>query len=109
MCNAYLRQSHINNASFPAERTRMQPIEQQQPRSLITGGPTELLFSARVLNKFNVRYYRCIETGYIQTETPYWLDEAYSSAITSLDLGLASRNCENVELTSRIIDRSFST
>lgn len=85
----------------------MHSIESPQPRSLITGGPTELLFSARVLNRFDVRYFRCCETGYIQTESPHWLDEAYSSAITSLDLGLASRNCNNVAVTSRIIDRSF--
>jgi len=60
--------------------------------SKITGGPTEKVFSAKILNKYDVNYFRCVETGFLQTEEPYWLEEAYSSAITKLDIGLASRN-----------------
>lgn len=61
-------------------------------KSKITGGHTELVFTTKVLNKYDVKYYRCLETGFIQTEDPYWLQEAYSSAITKLDIGLVSRN-----------------
>lgn len=61
-------------------------------KSKITGGETEIIFSAKVLNKYNVQYYRCLDTGFIQTEDPYWLEEAYSSAITKLDIGLVFRN-----------------
>lgn len=61
-------------------------------QSKITGGDTVLLFTAKILNKFNVAYYRCNDTGFIQAEEPYWLDEAYSSAITKLDVGLTHRN-----------------
>jgi uncharacterized protein (DUF2164 family) len=61
-------------------------------KSKITGGSTEKLFSAKILNKYDVDYFKCIETGFLQTEEPYWLDEAYSSAITKLDVGLVSRN-----------------
>jgi hypothetical protein len=60
--------------------------------SKITGGPTRLLFTEKVLNRHQVKYYECIETGFIQTEEPYWLAEAYSSAITKLDTGLIFRN-----------------
>jgi len=67
-------------------------------RSKITGGDTELLFSAKVLSKYDVRFYRCKDTGFIQTEDPYWLDEAYSSAITKLDVGLVMRNQNLVEV-----------
>ena len=76
-------------------------------RSKITGGETTLLFTAKLLNKYNVKYYSCNETGFIQTEEPYWLNEAYSSAIASLDVGLVMRNlnlCRDVE---RIINDNF--
>jgi len=61
-------------------------------RSKITGGETEMVFTSRVLNKYDIKYYRCLDTGFIQTEEPYWLEEAYASAITKLDIGLVSRN-----------------
>ncbi len=75
--------------------------------SKISGGPTDLLFTTKVLGKYNVKYFVCRETGFIQTETPYWLDEAYSEAITALDLGLISRNFEKAALTAKVVDRSF--
>jgi hypothetical protein len=68
-------------------------------RSRITGGETRFLFTAKVLNKYDVSYFRCCETGFIQTEAPYWLSEAYSTAITKLDVGLVRRN---VELSKRV-------
>ncbi|MBC7399965.1 MAG: class I SAM-dependent methyltransferase [Mucilaginibacter sp.] len=61
-------------------------------QSKITGADTTLLFTARILNKYDVKYYRSNDTGFIQTEEPYWLQEAYSSAITKLDVGLVYRN-----------------
>lgn len=47
---------------------------------------------AKVLNKYDVQYYRCPNCGFISTEEPYWLDEAYSSAIACTDIGLIMRN-----------------
>ena len=61
-------------------------------QSKITGGATTVLFKTKVLNKYEITYYKCVETGFIQTEEPYWLEEAYSSAITKLDIGLVYRN-----------------
>lgn len=58
------------------------------------------LFRANVLGKYDVQYFRCPQTGYIQTETPYWLDEAYASAITTLDIGLVQRN---LDLRKRVL------
>jgi hypothetical protein len=78
-------------------------------KSKITGGGTEFVFRARLLEKFDVSYFRCNETGFIQTETPYWLNEAYSSAISSLDLGLVSRNVQKAQLASIVIDRALGS
>lgn len=74
------------------------------PTSWITGGPVSFLFSSKVLGRHEVSYYRCNQTGFIQTETPYWLDEAYHSAITSLDVGLVKRNLEHAATTCKLID-----
>lgn len=75
--------------------------------SRITNGPTEKLFKAKILGKHRIQYYRCKETGFIQTENPYWLEEAYSSAISSLDLGLVTRNILFSNETERIIVNFF--
>lgn len=76
-------------------------------KSKITGGETEFLFMAKVLNKYDVKYYRCIETGFIQTEEPYWLEEAYSSAITKLDIGLVYRNEDLRNMIIPILNHHF--
>ncbi len=49
-------------------------------------------FSARLLEKYEVAYHQCPECGLLQTEEPYWLDEAYSEAIAVADTGLVMRN-----------------
>jgi hypothetical protein len=76
--------------------------------SKITGGKTKFLFSAKVLQKYDVKYYQCIETGFIQTEEPYWLEEAYQSAITKLDVGLVHRNIHLAELTEKLLTKFFN-
>jgi hypothetical protein len=45
---------------------------------------------------YTVRYFECPHCGYLQTETPYWLDEAYVSAINDADTGIMERNQQNV-------------
>ena len=77
-------------------------------KSRITGGPTKELFKAKVLNKYSVNYYQCLDTGFIQTEDPYWIEEAYSSAITKLDVGLLSRNQILCEETARVILKHYN-
>ncbi len=76
-------------------------------QSRITGGKTELLFKAKVLSKYEVDYYRCLDTGFIQTEEPYWLKEAYSSAITKLDVGLVLRNQNMATVTEKLLYYNF--
>ncbi|MFC5413007.1 class I SAM-dependent methyltransferase [Larkinella bovis] len=69
--------------------------------------PSNESFLVKVLFKYDVTYYRCRECGFIQTETPYWLPEAYESAITSLDLGLVSRNLLWAPTVEAIIRKWF--
>jgi hypothetical protein len=47
------------------------------------------IFEEKVLfNKYNVSFYRCSKCGFVQTETPYWLEESYKNAFTYIDLPL---------------------
>jgi hypothetical protein len=77
-------------------------------KSKITGGDVEVCFTGKVLNKYDVTYYRCLDTGFIQTEEPYWLTEAYSSAITKLDIGLVGRNEIMREKLAPILSNFFN-
>ena len=77
-------------------------------KSNITGGETKFLFKAKILNKHEISYFECLDTGYIQTENPYWLEEAYSSAITKLDIGLIRRNINLSTIVDRFIRGNFN-
>ena len=52
---------------------------------------TEHWASAQVLLHVSVTYSRCTSCGLIKADDVHWLDEAYSSAIAGLDLGLLDR------------------
>ncbi len=49
-------------------------------------------FTGTILQRHHVNYFSCPTCGLLQTETPYWLEEAYSSAIADVDTGLVQRN-----------------
>jgi hypothetical protein len=49
-------------------------------------------FQAVLLHKYTVQYYQCPKCGFLQTEPPTWLAEAYQSPINFNDTGLITRN-----------------
>jgi hypothetical protein len=54
-------------------------------------------FDLKLLGKHDVQYFECSNCGALQTEPPYWLDEAYrNSNLTNLDTGAAQRNIQNL-------------
>ncbi len=58
--------------------------------------------------KYDVSYFRCTNCFFIQTEEPYWLEEAYGlGAISALDVGIMSRNLMLVNKTKTIIGKLF--
>ncbi len=61
----------------------------------------------RVLGRHEVRYYRCETCGFVQTEDPYWLDEAYGTALIAADVGAAQRNIELAAVTQAVIQQFF--
>jgi hypothetical protein len=65
------------------------------------------VFRHIVLRKHDVQYFQCGSCGFLQTETPYWLDEAYSSAIVSADTGIMQRNVYLSRMASALLWRLF--
>lgn len=63
--------------------------------------------SGRVLGRYEVCYYRCETCGFVQTEHPYWLDEAYGTALIAADVGVAQRNIELAAVTQAVIQQFF--
>jgi hypothetical protein len=56
-------------------------------------------FSEKILNKHEINYFYCKHCNFVQTENPYWLDEAYNNPIADSDTGLIQRN---IALSSRL-------
>jgi len=61
------------------------------------------LFNALVLGKYDVKYYSCIHCGFVFTEEPYWLNEAYKNAINLNDTGLMQRNLHFSRVLSTVL------
>jgi len=61
------------------------------------------IFTSKILNKYPISYYYCSFCGLLQTETPYWFDEAYKDPINILDTGMISRNIDQSKITASII------
>ncbi|RZM21379.1 MAG: class I SAM-dependent methyltransferase [Pedobacter sp.] len=73
----------------------------------VCGGQSTACMEAHLLGKYQVVYYQCNTCQFIQTEHPYWLPEAYSSAIASLDIGLVQRNQIAAGIIQSIITKWF--
>lgn len=63
---------------------------------------------ATVLQQYQVQYYKCTHCGFVQTEKPYWLLDAYSETIARSDIGLIGRNIRFSKITAVIISAFFN-
>ena len=52
----------------------------------------EAIFSTVLLQKYSAQFFKCSQCGYVQTEEPYWLEEAYKVSINDSDTGMIMRN-----------------
>ncbi len=64
-------------------------------RCRVCGGDSRFVFAQAVLGE-PVDYFDCEHCGYLQTQTPHWLDRAYGRAINDVDTGIMMRNRTNV-------------
>ena len=65
--------------------------------------PVEAMFSSVLLQKYSTQYFKCSQCGYVQTEDPHWLEEAYESTITDSDTGMIMRNLWFRNITTTLI------
>ena len=73
----------------------------------ICANKVDLFCHASLLRSYEVAYYRCTSCGFICTEEPCWLEEAYSSAITGSDVGLVRRNIQLATIAKVVISTFF--
>lgn len=73
----------------------------------ICKSPAPQAFAATVLQKYQIAYYCCQTCGLLQSEKPYWLEEAYRSAVVSSDTGLVARNLLCARTLSALLYFSF--
>jgi hypothetical protein len=77
-------------------------------RCKICNSETQPVFSALVLHKYNVGYFRCTQCGFVQTEQPYWLEEAYQNPINISDTGIVLRNQRSARIVTGLIILLFN-
>lgn len=65
--------------------------------------PVEPFAPGVVLGRIEVEYVRCGSCGTVHLPRPVWLEEAYSRAISDLDVGLLGRCTRQARLTARVV------
>ena len=69
-------------------------MRQAQDFCRVCRSRTDFLFRGKVLN-LDIMYSQCENCGYVQTEQPYWLHDAYNDVINRSDTGIMLRNIAN--------------
>ena len=69
----------------------------------ICAKPVESLFSTVLLQKHMTQYFQCLNCGYVQTEEPYWLEEAYKASINDSDTGMMMRSFWHRNIAATLI------
>jgi hypothetical protein len=80
--------------SNPAATAAKPPPPHVDTKCRLCGGETFCRWRKMVLLKYDVGYHECRSCGSIQTDTPYWLDEAYAIPGVHLDVGIANRTLQ---------------
>jgi hypothetical protein len=62
----------------------------------LCGGETRDTFTANVLSRYQVSYHTCVQCGSLQSDFPYWLDEAYREGhLAVCDTGAVARTLDS--------------
>ncbi len=71
----------------------------------LCGARADYWNAMRLLGRYDVRYFLCTQCGSLETEQPYWLEDAYNVTGTGDDVGAAQRTIDLVLKTSALLDR----
>lgn len=73
----------------------------------ICDGALEISFIEKVMLRHDAIFDSCRTCGFLRARSPYWLAEAYSSAITSTDTGIITRNSSVARKLASILFGAF--
>lgn len=59
--------------------------------------------NSKILNKYLIEYFICTKCSFLQTEKPYWLEEAYKEPINIYDTGIMCRNIYLSKITANLL------
>jgi glycosyltransferase involved in cell wall biosynthesis len=74
-----------------------------EPWCRLCSGNTRLAFRKQVMGQHNVGYYRCEQCFSLQTEAPYWIEQADAGDPERYDTGKASRTLANFMLLPELL------
>lgn len=73
----------------------------------ICSASSESFATAKILTRYDIEYFQCPVCGFVQTEEPFWLNEAYAEAINRSDVGMVSRNIMLAKISQVVISLFF--
>src|SRR5262245_2421890 len=77
-------------------------------RCRLCNGDSATEFGTSVLlRRHRVTYWLCGACGFVQTDEPHWLEEAYSTDVSAIDLGPVNRGITMAEKTRALIVSAF--
>ena len=73
----------------------------------VCDGKTSHFGTNTILGRHQAEYRRCADCGFLQVMNPTWLEEAYSSAIADVDIGVISRMIDYSQVTKLLLHLFF--
>jgi hypothetical protein len=73
----------------------------------ICGNESKQIFQRKVLDKYDIAFFQCLSCEFVQTEKPYWLEEAYQQTLNIEDTGIVKRNILCAKRTSMVLYSFF--
>lgn len=73
------------------------------PACRICSDSVSEVFSSLLIKKYSVKYFQCPQCGYLQTEEPFWLEEAYLTSINDSDTGMMMRSLWHKNIAATLI------
>lgn len=74
----------------------------------LCGHQSKYLYTGKLIGH-PIKYYDCDNCGYVQTEEPFWLNEAYEQSINDSDTGILRRNLINNRIIISLLFFFFNT
>lgn len=65
-------------------------------------------FQTTILERYSVTFFQCEACGFVQSEKPFWIEEAYKNSMNLSDTGIVVRNSRAARIATSIIFLFFN-